>query len=103
MKIELKSLASVGAILAALTATPALAQGIGEWDANGDATIDQEEFNTGLGETGAFGEMDEDASGSVSEEEYTAGVTAAFDQDESGDLNEEEQVALQEENQGWFE
>ena len=62
------------------TATPALAQDMGEWDANADAAVDQKEFNTGFGETGAFGEWDEDASGGIAEQEYDTGVTSAFDE-----------------------
>ncbi len=97
---DLKTYASVGAILAALAAAPAVAQDMSEWDTNGDGVIDQEEFNTGHRASDAYTTWDGDASGAISEEEFDTGVTSAFDMDASGDLNEEEQSARDESRWG---
>ena len=100
MTTDPKKFASVGAILAVLTATPALAQEPDEWDANQDRAVDQVEFGLGLGETNAFGDWDEDMSAGIDEDEYEGGVTTAFDVDGSGDLDEEEQAAYEESQWG---
>ena len=90
MAIELKKLAGIGAVIAALTAAPAMAQEIGEWDGDGDGVLNQEEFNEGFGEVGAFGEWDEDGDGALSEDEYNAGVFDSYDDDDSGAIEEPE-------------
>ena len=95
MTIELKKLASIGAILTALTAAPAMAQEIGDWDGDGDGALNEEEFHEGWGnsfgeEESAYSTWDEDGDGSLTEDEYNAGVYNSYDDDGDGSLNEEE-------------
>lgn len=58
-----------------LLAAPAIAAGeFSDWDANGDAGIDNEEFAAGFGEdVGVFDEWDTDDDGALSQEEFDAG------------------------------
>lgn len=95
MSIEIKKLAGIGAVLAALTATPALAQGMGDWDSDGDGAVNEEEFHQGWssgfeGGDNAFGLWDEDDDGMLSEDEYNAGVFGSYDDDDSGVIEEPE-------------
>lgn len=95
MSIDLKKLAGISAILAALAAAPAMAQeDIGGWDTDGDGMVNEEEFTEGWGTT--FGEedpysaWDEDGDGMLSEEEFNAGVYDSYDADDSGMIEEPE-------------
>ena len=96
MSIDLKKLAGIGAIMAALTAAPAMAQeDIGAWDTDGDGALNEEEFNEGWGaswgeEESAFDTWDEDDDGALSEDEYNAGVFDSYDADDSGAIEEPE-------------
>ncbi|SFH29899.1 hypothetical protein SAMN04488020_109181 [Palleronia marisminoris] len=94
MTIKLKKIASIGAILTALTAAPAMAQEIGEWDGDGDGALNQEEFNTGwnegIGDESAFSMWDEDGDGALTEDEYNTGVYNSYDDDGSGVIEEPE-------------
>ena len=75
MTFEIKKLAGIGAVLAALTAAPAMAQeDIGGWDGDDDGVLNEEEFNEGWGasfgeEENAFSKWDEDDDGALSEDE----------------------------------
>jgi opacity protein-like surface antigen len=95
MTIELKKIAGIGAVVAALAAGPVMAQEIGEWDTDTDGALNAEEFNTGWnagfgeGET-AFSTWDEDDDGALSEDEYNAGVFSSYDDDASGVIEEPE-------------
>ena len=96
MTDKLMKFASASAIAALMTA-PAFAQeNATDWDANQDQMVTQDEFDTGWGETGTFGEWDADASGAIDQEEFDLGVEAGFDADASGDLDDEEQTAMDE-------
>lgn len=95
MTFELKKLAGIGAVLAALTAGPAMAQDMGEWDSDGDGTLNEEEFsegwNSAYGEgESAFSNWDEDGDGSLNEEEFNTGVYNSYDDDDSGAIEEPE-------------
>ena len=93
---RLKTCTGLGAVLAALTAAPVLAQDISEWDTGGDGMIDQAEFTEGFDAFDPYPVWDSDSSGTVSEQEFDAGVTASYDADMSGDMSEEEQMAVDE-------
>ncbi|GHG21136.1 hypothetical protein [Paracoccus aerius] len=95
MTLELKKIAGLGAVLAALAASPAMAQNMTEWDSDGDGALNQEEFGTGW--NSAFGEdetafstWDGDDDGALSEDEYNAGVFNSYDRDDSGVIEEPE-------------
>ena len=96
MTFELKKLAGLGAVLAALTAAPAMAQeDIGAWDSDGDGALNEEEFAEGWGagfgdDESAFSPWDEDGDGALNEEEYNAGVFNSYDDDGSGVIEEPE-------------
>ena len=51
MTIQIKKLANVSAILAALIATPVLAQ---EWDADADGQMTVDEFKAGVSKRAVF-------------------------------------------------
>ena len=90
-------LATVSAFALTLSAGAALAEAhtmMGDFDADADMSVTQDEFNTGLTNAGTFGSMDADASGTLTEDEYgmdTSGADyTAYDTDASGDISEEE-------------
>ena len=90
MTIEIKKLASVSAILAALTA-PVVAQEVGAgWDADGDGALGESEFAEGFAERGIFSSWDQDSDGLLSDNEFSEGVYGTYDRDVSGDLDETE-------------
>jgi hypothetical protein len=93
----LKTVSAAGLALS-LFAAPAVAQdAFGDWDANDDAGIDNEEFATGFGDAGIYDEWDADDDGALSENEFNEGVYGAYDDDddnvieepEFGDLNDD--------------
>ena len=96
MTIEFKKLAGLGAVLATLTAAPAMAQeDIGVWDTDGDGALSENEFYEGWGsawgeDESAFSTWDEDGDGALTEEEYNAGVFNSYDDDGSGVIEEPE-------------
>nr|WP_111299619.1 hypothetical protein [Paracoccus saliphilus] len=95
MTIELKKIAGMGAVIAALAAGPAMAQVFDDWDTNADRAWDQNEFNQGWGssfgeEGSAFSRWDEDQDGALTEDEYNAGVFNTYDRDGSGMIEEPE-------------
>ncbi|WP_375262679.1 hypothetical protein [Palleronia sp.] len=94
MTIELKKIAGIGAIMAALTAAPAMAQEIGEWDADSSGAVSEDEFHEGWGasfeDESAFSTWDEDGDGALTEDEYNAGVFNSYDDDDSGEIEEPE-------------
>ena len=95
MTLELKKIAGMGAVIAALAAGPAMAQEMSEWDTDADGALTSEEFNEGwgasFGEDGtAFSRWDEDQDGALTEDEYNAGVFTSYDRDRSGVIEEPE-------------
>jgi hypothetical protein len=90
MTYDLKKLTLISAAAALLTATPALAQDMAEWDADSDGVINQEEFNAGWGDVGSYGEWDADGDGSLTEEEFNTGLFDGYDADDSGAIEEPE-------------
>jgi hypothetical protein len=90
MRYELSKLATISAVALTLTAAPAFAQEIGDWDADADGMLSEEEFGVGFGEDGVYGGWDEDGDGALSEDEFNAGVFGGYDEDESGIIEEPE-------------
>ena len=96
--MNLAKYTSVATLLAALSAAPAFsAAHMAGCDADGDATVTQEEFDTCWQAQGSFGTWDADAGGDLNEEEFTAGAAdgdwgdfATWDADASGGLSEDE-------------
>jgi hypothetical protein len=87
---DLKAMAVAALGTVVLTATPLLAQDMGEWDADGDGLVNQEEFTTGWNDVGTYGEWDADGDGSLTEDEFNAGVFDGYDADDSGGIEEPE-------------
>lgn len=71
---------------ALLTAGPAVAQVIEDWDTSGDGVLSQEEWNTGLSEMGLFSDWDADGNGSLTSDEFAGGLFGRFDDDGDGSL-----------------
>lgn len=111
MKVTDKFL--IPAALAMALASPAAAQMMTpDWDLDGDASLNADEFNAGFTEGGTFGTYDIDGDGMLSETEYDTafadretvfeereyemGAFADYDMDGDGMLNEEEY------NTSWF-
>ena len=91
MRINIGKLTSMTAILAALTATPAMVQEVGGgWDLDGDDRLTRSEFVQGFAQKGVFARWDKDGDGVLSEDELTQGAYRTFDRDMSGDLDETE-------------
>ena len=52
---------------------------MGDYDADADAMVTQDEFGTAFGGGGAFGRYDADASGTLTEDEFTTGYGEGAD------------------------
>jgi hypothetical protein len=85
--IQIKKLANVSAILAALIATPALAQ---EWDADADGQMTIAEFKAGVSERAVFTTWDANTDGMLDNDEFTNGIFSRYDADISSDWNDTE-------------
>jgi Ca2+-binding EF-hand superfamily protein len=94
MTLELKKLAGIATVLAALTGGPALAQDMGEWDRNADGVIDETEFMEGWGTTYGdatpYSSWDADGDGMLTEDEFNTGIYDSYDADDSGVIEEPE-------------
>ena len=93
MTIDLKKLAGLGTVLAALTAAPAIAQDMTDmstWDGDADGAVSQDEFNSAWADGGVFGDWDGDGDGDITEDEFNAGVFSGYDEDDSGAIEEPE-------------
>jgi hypothetical protein len=67
----------------ALLGAPAFAQ-MTDFDADDDAMIDRDEFDTGFGEGGVFGDWDDDDDLQLTEDEWDAGFGDSFDEERFG-------------------
>ncbi len=84
-------IAGIGAMVAALAASPVLAQDMmGDWDGDGDGIINQEEFGTGWADNNAYSTWDEDGDGLLNEDEFNNGIYNSYDRDGSGMIEEPE-------------
>lgn len=99
MRIDLKRMTGLGATLAALAAGPVLAQGMSDWDSDGDGVISHEEFHEGMrsrqGDETAFSRMDENGDGMISEEDFNNAVFTGYDRDRSGMVEDHEFEAIE--------
>lgn len=95
MFTDLKKFAGLSAVVAALTAGPAVAQGLTGWDVNDDGALDQNEFSaswdSAFEDAGTpFSALDADNDGMITESEYNSGIFSFYDRDRDGAMNEEE-------------
>jgi hypothetical protein len=74
-------------IAALLTAAPASAQILGDWDTDQSGVLSGEEWRAGLQETGLFADWDADTSGRLNAAELGAGLFERFDDDDDGVLS----------------
>ena len=89
--MALKTFGSAVAAASILLSTPAFAQdGFGDWDADANAGINNEEFDARFKERGAFTAWDADRDGALSEDEFNKGAFGAYDDDEDGIIEEPE-------------
>lgn len=70
----LKSTAAATLALALMAAPAAAQQAFGDWDANADASIDTEEWNTGWANQGLTGDIDADGDGSIARTEFEEAI-----------------------------
>ncbi|MEF2554288.1 hypothetical protein VQ042_23695 [Aurantimonas sp. A2-1-M11] len=91
MTNRLTTLTAATALAFSLATGAAFAQeAFSDWDADGNAGINQEEFNTGFGEGGVYDSWDADGDGALTEDEFNAGVYGGYDRDDSGVIEEPE-------------
>jgi hypothetical protein len=81
---------AISALALALSAPAAPAQGLLDWDDDGDGAIGEEEFGEALGDSGGLDRWDGDGDGALSEDEFNSGLFDRYDSDGSGLLEEPE-------------
>lgn len=74
----------------ALAAMPAMAQSSADWDADADEQLSQDEFRTGIEDSGVFERWDTDSSGSLSREELRDGLYGGIDTDDDLTISDQE-------------
>lgn len=77
-------------LLAALAATPLAAQGIEDWDTDGDRVLGESEFTEGVFDAGVFEEWDADANGEIGYPELSDGLYGTWDANDDGELSVDE-------------
>ena len=80
----------LAATLVALAGAPAAAQGIEDWDLNGDEALDEAEFTQGVRDSGVFDDWDADGDEAIGYSELSSGLYAAWDADDDGELSVDE-------------
>ena len=99
------------AMALSLVAAPAIAQELSEWDQNADSSLDQQEFQTGFDESGAFGGWDANDDDMLSQDEFDAGIgenneefQTRFGNDafSEWDANEDDSLSNDEFNEGVY-
>ncbi len=77
MKFHWLKTVAVSAAALSFALTPSLAQtAMTDWDANADAAVDQQEWNTGWDQAGTFGTLDVNGDGTIDENEFNTGLVA---------------------------
>ena len=76
--------------LLALVGAPAAAQGVEEWDTNGDGVLAEPEFTQGLLDAGLFDEWDTDRDEVIGLSELSSGLYVTWDADDDGELSIDE-------------
>ncbi|SMF00410.1 EF hand [Tistlia consotensis] len=67
-----RTLAALAVALAAIGASPALADMFADWDANGDGVVSRDEFHEGMGAIGVYRRWDANHDGILSDDEFRA-------------------------------
>jgi Ca2+-binding EF-hand superfamily protein len=75
---------------ALIAAAPVWAQSIGDWDGDGNGTVDLEEWTTGMGVLGLFSDWDAEADGTLVESEFASGLFERFDGNDDEALSSSE-------------
>ena len=86
----MRSRLTLAATLVSLAGTPATAQGIESWDADGDRALDKAEFTQGLLDSGVLEEWDTDGDQAIGYSELSSGLYAAWDVSDDGELSADE-------------
>lgn len=84
--------AAAATAAAALLAGSVMAQELewGDWDANGDGLLDQNEFSSGMKQHGAFLRWDSDADKRLTEEEFERGMYRDYDVNSDEAISQDE-------------
>lgn len=92
-----KTLIATGLALGLFTVSPLAAAEFGDWDADKDKRLTQEEFNAGLGDAGIFGDWDANDDSLLDENEFDEGVYGSYDANDDGFIDDNEW-----EEEGWL-
>ncbi|MEE2952332.1 MAG: hypothetical protein VYD57_13950 [Pseudomonadota bacterium] len=91
MTIYIKKIVASSAVAMSLIGGAAFAQeAYSDWNTDGTAGINQEEFNSGVGNTGLYDKWDADSDGTLSETEFQDGLYGYYDADDNGTIEEPE-------------
>lgn len=74
----------------ALVALPGMAQSSADWDADADQQLSEDEFRSGIEESGVFEGWDADSSGGLSSEELRDGLYGGIDTDSDLTISDQE-------------
>ena len=80
----MKRLLTTGSLLAALAATPALAQAFADWDVDADSYVDRTEFETGWNDAGIYDTWDANDDDTLDATEVSDATYAMMDLDGDG-------------------
>lgn len=86
----MKSRLQMAAALLALAGVPAAAQGIDEWDTDGDGMLAEPEFSQGFLDAALFEGWDTDGDLAIGHSELSNGLYAAWDANDDGELSVDE-------------
>ena len=81
---------TLAATLTALASAPAIAQGIADWDIDGDGVLDESEFTQGVFDSSVYDDWDADDDGAIGYAELSSGLYSAWDASDDGELSIDE-------------
>lgn len=90
MRTNIKTMSLAALASMSLTAGSAWAQAYTEWDSNQDGALSQSEFKAGLSERNVFSNWDRNQDAELDEAELSDGVFAGFDNDATGTIDDNE-------------
>ena len=76
--------------LIALSGAPLAAQGIADWDTDGDGVLVESEFTGGMLGSGIFEEWDTDSDGAIGYPELSEGLYRTWDENDDGEVSVDE-------------
>lgn len=80
----------LAAALIALAGAPLAAQGIADWDGDGDGVLSESEFSGGILDSGIFEDWDADSDGVIGYTELSDGLYRTWDANDDGEVSVDE-------------